>query len=79
MPTILAKILRFEMKPPFHIAISDKNNLELGGFSKILRNFQSGSCQMLTSAYKVGGWGKKGQKHAYVIFEWSLKFPSKED
>ena len=27
---------------------------------------------MLTSAYKVGGWGEKGQKYAYVIFEWSL-------
>ena len=44
----------------------------MGGFPKILRNFQSGSWQMLTSNYKVGGWGKKGQKHAYVIFEWSL-------
>ena len=27
---------------------------------------------MIMSAYKVGGWGKKGQKDAYVIFEWSL-------
>ena len=27
---------------------------------------------MLTSAYKVGGWGEKGLKHAYLIFEWSL-------
>ena len=44
----------------------------VGGFLKILRNFQSGSWQMLTSDYKVGGWGKKGQKYAYVIFEWSL-------
>ena len=28
---------------------------------------------MLTFAYKVGGWGEKGQKNAYVIFEWSLR------
>ena len=34
----------------------------MGGFLKILRNFQSGSWQMLTSAYKVGGWGKKRPK-----------------
>ena len=27
---------------------------------------------MLMSAYKVGGWGEKGQKYAYVILEWSL-------
>ena len=27
---------------------------------------------MLTSPYKVGGWAEKGQKIAYVIFEWSL-------
>ena len=27
---------------------------------------------MITSAYKVGGWGEKRKKHAYVIFEWSL-------
>ena len=26
---------------------------------------------MLTSGYKVG-WVKKGQKYAYIIFEWSL-------
>ena len=44
----------------------------VGGFSKILRNFQSGLWQMLTSAYKVGGV-KKGQEYAYVIFEWSLR------
>ena len=29
---------------------------------------------MLTSAYKVGGWVKKGQKNAYVIFEWSPSY-----
>ena len=34
----------------------------VGGFSKILRNFQSGSWQMLTSNYKVGGWGEKRLK-----------------
>ena len=34
----------------------------VGGFSKILRNYQSGSWQMLTSAYKVGGWGEKRPK-----------------
>ena len=34
----------------------------VGGFSKILRNFQSGLWQMLTSAYKVGGWGEKRPK-----------------
>ena len=34
----------------------------MGGFPKILRNFQSGSWQMLTSNYKVGGWGKKRPK-----------------
>ena len=30
---------------------------EGGGFSKILRNFESGSSQMIMFAYKVGGWG----------------------
>ena len=35
---------------------------EVGGFSKILRNFQSGPWQMLTLAYKVGGWGEKRPK-----------------
>ena len=45
-----------------------------GGFSKILRNFQSGSLKKITSDYKVGGWGEKGQKYAYVIFEWSLMY-----
>jgi hypothetical protein len=49
-----------------------KNFLGVGGFPKILRNLESGSWQMLMSDYKVGGWGKKGQKLAYVIFEWSL-------
>ena len=44
----------------------------VGGFLKILCNYQSGLWQMLTLAYRVGGWGKKGQKYAYVIFEWSL-------
>ena len=39
-----------------------KNIFGVGGFSKILRNFQSGSWQMLTSAYKVGGWGEKRPK-----------------
>ena len=34
----------------------------VGGFLKILRNSQGGSWQMLTSAYKVGGWGKKRLK-----------------
>ena len=27
---------------------------------------------MLTSTYKVGGWGEKRPKHAYIIFEWPL-------
>ena len=43
------------------ITLSLKNE-RVGGFSKILRNFQSGSWQMLTSDYKVGGWGKKRPK-----------------
>ena len=34
----------------------------VGGFLKILRNFLSGSWQMLTSNYKVGGWGEKRPK-----------------
>ena len=34
----------------------------VGGFLKILRNIQSGSQQMLTSNYKVGGWGEKMPK-----------------
>ena len=34
----------------------------VGGFSKILRNFQSGSWQMLTFSYKVGGWAEKMPK-----------------
>ena len=42
--------------------LSSKFFLGVGGFPKILRNFQSGSWQMLTSNYKVGGWGKKRPK-----------------
>ena len=34
----------------------------VGGFPKILRNFQSGPWLMLTSDYKVGGWGEKRPK-----------------
>ena len=34
----------------------------VGGFLKILHNCQSGSWQMLTSNYKVGGWGEKSPK-----------------
>ena len=30
---------------------------------------------MLTSADKVDGWVKNGQKHADVILEWSLSWP----
>ena len=40
----------------------DWNKSGVGGFSKILRNFQSGSWQMITFAYKVGGWGEKRPK-----------------
>ena len=43
----------------------------VGGFLKILCNYQSGLLQMLMLAFKVGGV-KKGQKYAYVTFEWSL-------
>ena len=39
-----------------------KNFKGVGGFAKILRNFQSGSWQMLMSNYKVGGWGEKRPK-----------------
>ena len=39
-----------------------KKNLGLGGFPKILRNLDSGSLQMFTSDYKVGGWGEKRPK-----------------
>ena len=39
-----------------------QKNYGVGGFSKILRNSQSGSWQMLTSDYKVGGWGEKRPK-----------------
>ena len=65
-------ILRFEMRPPLHIAIVEKNTLGVGGFSKILRNFQSGSWQMLMSAYKVGGV-KKGQtclRNIWMVPNW---------
>ena len=34
----------------------------LGGFPKILHNIQTGSRQMLTSDYKVGGWDEKRPK-----------------
>ena len=34
-------ILRIEMKPPLHIAIVEKNTYGVGGFSKILCDFQS--------------------------------------
>ena len=43
------------------IAIVEKKKW-VGGFSKMLRNFQSGSWQMLMSTYKVGGWGEKRPK-----------------
>ena len=41
---------------------SQKNIYGVGGFPKILRNLQSGSWQILTSNYKVGGWGEKRPK-----------------
>ena len=50
------------MKPPLHIAIIEKDTLGVGGFLKILRNFLSGSWQMIMFAYKVGGWGEKRPK-----------------
>ena len=59
------------MEADIQISYRKIKNYGVGGFPKILRNFQSGSWQMLTSDYKVGGV-KKGPKHAYVIFEWSL-------
>ena len=34
----------------------------VGGFSKILCNFQSGSWQMIRFAHKVGRWGEKRPK-----------------
>ena len=36
-----------------------EKKIGVGGFSKILRNFQGGWWQMLRSTYKVGGWGEK--------------------
>ena len=36
--------------------------LGVGGFPKILCNLYRGSWQMLTSDYKVGGWGEKRPK-----------------
>ena len=39
-----------------------QKKIGVGGFPKILRNFQSGSWQMLTSNYKVGGWVQKRPK-----------------
>ena len=42
--------------------ITFKKFQEVGGFPKILRNFQTGSWQILTSDYKVGGWGEKRPK-----------------
>ena len=59
------------MEADIQISYRKITNYGVGGFPKILRNFQSGSWQMLTSDYKVGGWGEKRPKHAYVIFEWS--------
>ena len=40
----------------------------VGGFLKILRNSQGGSWQMLTSAYKVGGCGKKKDKNMLTSY-----------
>ena len=43
------------------------------GFKKSYVIFRVGHGKCLgMSDYKVGGWGKKGQKYAYVIFERSL-------
>ena len=42
--------------------IQDRCQKGVGGFLKILRNCQSGSWQMLTSNYKVGGWAEKRPK-----------------
>ena len=42
--------------------LSQKKISGVGGFPKILRNFQSGPWLMLTSDYKVGGWGEKRPK-----------------
>ena len=47
----------------FESVVKSENFFErVGGFSKTLRNYQSGSLQILTSAYKVGGWGEKRPK-----------------
>ena len=40
------------------ITVKKKIRSGVGRFPKILRNLKS-------------GWGEKGQKYAYVIFEWS--------
>ena len=43
-------------------AIVEKKIFGVGGFSKILCNYQSGLWKMITLAYKVGGWGEKRPK-----------------
>ena len=62
-PLLLSFIIKKRTEnASFNYYAGAKKNGEVGGFSKILRNFQSGSWQMLTSAYKVGGWGEKRPK-----------------
>ena len=46
--------------------------LGVGGFQKILRNLKSGSSKILCLLTRWVGGSKKGPKHAYVIYEWSL-------
>ena len=56
----MEQLLQFTNSP--NNTIVEKDIFEVGGFSKILHNFQSGTWQMLMLAYKVGGWGEKRPK-----------------
>ena len=67
----MEQLLKFTYVPTNVIA---EKKIGMGGFSLTLHNFQSnGSWQMLMSAYKVGGWGKKRPKMRLGIAGYALR------
>ena len=59
----------FGQGPFKYYAIKDK---QVGGYEEMMALCLSWVQEMMTSAYKEGGWVKKGQNHDDVILEWSL-------
>ena len=56
-----------------YFAYKAKKNMEWVGFQKNYVIFKVGHWKLLRPLTRWVGGLKKGQKHAYVIFEWSLR------